>query len=816
MLTTERAWSECRTASRALRRAPSFTILVLGTLSVTLGAVIAVFAIARAVLIRPLPYPDPERLVWLSAAGDSRPAGLFSLPEFLELTSRVRSADVEAYGTLSASLATAGPTIRVQGLRLSGGALSALGARPTRGRLLQAADDSIGAPRVVVLGFGFWRRQFGADPRVVGTTIRLNGERYSVVGILPVFFPMPLRNIDLVVPLSPGLDPRRSLWGSSNFLRLLARERGSAGAGTVAAELNAIGTELRQRLPDVYTSSLAIHLVGMKEFLVGDQRLGLFVLLGCVLLMQAIAFANVGNSFLMRATSTQGEIAVRRALGGSPAQLWLAKSIEPALLCVISLPFGLLIARWAISLSIATAGNRLSRLDETRMDASVVGVAVASLALATLVFSSIALAVVFRAQPAFAMRAAASGAGRGGNLSRFRATLVVAEVAMALVLMSAATSLLGTFVHLQHVDLGFRPDSTFVSRVSLSGTKYPERSDLVLFYERMQKALAAIPGVEAAGMVSVAPFSGVIATETFDVVGRESATARDRPFANYRAISPQYLSTIGARLVAGRMLREDDGETTQPVALVNQTVANRYFAGASPVGKDIWIDDDGVARRRVHIVGVVANLRQVTLDGPATNDVFVPLRQLPKAAIPFVVATSFWSVRTRTQPASFAPTFRRLLNAVDPDAASSGSTSLREYVDDSLAPRRYGVTILVIFVGLSIFLAALGVHGVMRFDVEQRRREIAVRMAFGATTLRIVGWTLRRMLLVAGGGLLLGIVGSLVAGQLIAGLLFGTTPYNPVFLAASSALILVVALVATAVPAVVAARTAPSVVLSSS
>lgn len=206
----------------------------------------------------------------------------------------------------------------------------------------------------------------------------------------------------------------------------------------------------------------------------------------------------------------------------------------------------------------------------------------------------------------------------------------------------------------------------------------------------------------------------------------------------------------------------------------------------------------------------------MTLDGPATNDVFAPLRQLPKAAIPFVVATSFWSVRTRTQPASFAPTFRRLLNAVDPDAASSGSTSLREYVDDSLAPRRYGVTILVIFVGLSIFLAALGVHGVMRFDVEQRRREIAVRMAFGATTLRIVGWTLRRMLLVAGGGLLLGIVGSLVAGQLIAGLLFGTTPYNPVFLAASSALILVVALVATAVPAVVAARTAPSVVLSSS
>jgi putative ABC transport system permease protein len=493
-------------------------------------------------------------------------------------------------------------------------------------RLLQPADDAADAPRVVVLDDAFWQRQFARDPRVVGTAVRLNGESYTVVGVLPRVFPWPLRSVDVIVPLVPDRDPRRHVRTSTNFLRVFGRLERGATPASAERELTGLTQELRRAYPREYARKVGVAVTGLHEQLVGDHRQMLVVLLARVGFMLGIALANVLNLLLVRATARQGEIAIRRALGASQAHVVRRLLAEGTLLAAAGSALGLLLANGIVTGIAGTTWVDLPRLDESRVN--------------------------------------------------IRAVVFVAG------LTAATAAMLRSFVALQRVELGYRPDSVFVARVSLSPQKYRSVADVVRFHDRLSAALEAQPGVVAAGVTSVTPLSGLLAAVPFAIEGQASASG-DRPSANFRAVSPGHLAAIRVALVAGRAFTERDDEASPPVAIVSRALVARFLPNVNPIGQRLLIDDNDTGPRPVAIVGVVRDLRHITLDGPPTHDIFIPLRQIHPDGVGTMANSQFWTVRLAGDPGRYGQRFAAVLREVDGDAATSGMGSMQSYVDAS-------------------------------------------------------------------------------------------------------------------------------------
>ncbi len=805
---------QLRLAARALRRAPLASAFIVATLALCIGTTAGVFSIVYGVLFRGLPYRAPDRLLWISSVRPDRPDAPFSLPEYMDLKERARAVELGAYTSWSATLPTASVSQRLQGMRISAASFDLLGARPSAGRLLRASDDAADAGRVVVVSWAFWQRQLGGAAAAVGQTVRLNGEPHTVVGVLPKYFPLPLRNLDVVVPLAPDRDPLRHLRSSTNFLRLFGRLRDGAEPATAEQELTALTADLRTQFPTEYATKLGVRVTPMQRYLVGDARQTLLVLLGCVALMLAIAFANVLNLLLIRSTTRQGEIAVRRALGASAWHVASQLLAEGALLAGAGAIGGTLLAWWGVALVTRTGPTTIPRLDEVRVDGMVLLFVAALLTLATGGFSLAPLATALRAAPQSALRAAGrTGAGLRGQ-GTLRSGFVVAQVALAVILTATTAALLSSLTRLQRVELGYRPDSVFVARLSLPPLRYPTVADVAGFYQRLHAELMRQPGVVAAGVVSIAPLSGLLSSVPFSVPSRPPVAYREQPSAHYRAISPGYLSAVGARLVSGRPFAESDGGSAPPVALVSRALSERYFGGADPLGQQVLVDDNNTGPRPLTVVGVLENLRHVDLEGPPTLDIYIPLRQVHPDGLRFVTGNQFWTVRVGTPPAAFGAAFLQVLRGVDAEVATSGLGSMASYVDAALAPRRFAVTLLLGVSGIALALSALGVYGVMTYSVTQRRRELGVRLALGAPPRRVVGLVLGQALGLCALGITLGVAGSLLAGRAVAGLLFGIAPNDAGTLIAVSVLIGLVGLAASWIPARRAARVDPVVVLS--
>jgi predicted permease len=805
---------QLRLSARAFRRAPLAPAFIVATLALCIGASTGVFSIVYGVLFRGLPYRAPERLVWISSVRPDRADAPFSLPEFMDLRERARTVDLAAFSSWSATLPTATVAQRLQGMRISAGAFDMLGARPSAGRLLRASDDAPDADRVAVVSYAFWHRQFGGEAAAVGQTVRLNGDPYTVVGVLPRHFPLPLRDLDVVVPLAPDRDPRRFERNSVNFLRLVGRLRGGTTPDAAERELTAITAELRARFPTEYATKLGARVTSMQQYLVGDARQTLLVLLACVALMLAIAFSNVLNLLLIRSTTRQGEIAVRRALGASAWNVASQLLAEGAVLAGVGAIAGTLLAYWGVELVTRIGPANIPRLDEVRVDGAVLLMVAALLALATGLFSLAPLAAALRTPPQSALRAAGrTGAGQRGQ-GRLRGAFIVSQIALAVILTATTAALLQSLTRLERVDLGYRPDSVFVARLSLPPQRYARAVDVAEFYERLHAALARQPGVLAAGVVSVAPLSGLLASVPFSVPSRPPGTYREQPSANFRAISPGYLSAIRARIVAGRGFAESDDASAPAVALVSRALARRHFGGTDPLGQQVLVDDNDRGPRPLTVVGVVQDLRHVDLQGPPTHDIYIPLRQIHRDGVGLVTNNQFWTVRVSTPPPAFGPAFRQALQAVDPEAATSGLSSMSSYVDAALAPRRFAVALLLGVSVIALALAAVGVYGVMAYSVTQRRREIGVRLALGAPPRQVIGLILGQALGLSALGLALGVAGSLLAGRAVAGLLFGIAPNDAWTLVGVSVLTGVVSVAASWIPARRAARLDPVLVLA--
>jgi putative ABC transport system permease protein len=802
--------TELRIALRQSLRQFGFALTVVCTLGVTIGATTAVFSVVNTVLIRALPFAAPERLVWIASVRPDNPRAPFSLPEFMDYRSQSRTlAGVAAYANWNVSLAEDGVTEKLTGARMSANAFDVLGVSAAAGRLLNDSDDRADAPLVVVISHRLWERQFGGNADVVGKTARINGESYLIVGVLPRQFPIPLLDIDAVAALTPDRDPLRHVRNSVNFLRVFGRLNPGISANQAQAELTAICRSLRRQFPVEYARKEAVNVTALQEALVGDFRQSMLLLFGAVVVVLATAAANLMSLALVRANGRRQELSIRIALGGSRLRLARQLTVEAMLLAVVGCGLGWLIASQAIAAVTRWAPASIPRLDEVSPDSTVALFVAAVAVLVTALLTAAPLGVTARIGAADALRLASRGTIGDRWNYRVQNAMVVAEISAALILLLATIVLVQNLIRLREVSLGFTPDRVFQARVAIPPT-YRSTDDVARFYERLSSRLAAAPGVKQVGVISVAPLSGLLLTVPFSVADHPFAE-RDRPSANIRAISPGYPSAVDTRLVHGRLFSEDDRSNTPRVALVSAALADRFMSG-SAVGQRLLINDNSEGPRPLEIVGVVENVRQVGLDLPPALDIYIPLRQIHPDGLQVFRNNQFWMVRTDLDPAAFRATFLAQLRAVDPDAAVSGTGTMRQFLEAWLGPRRFNLGLFVAFALTAVFLALSGVYGLVSYAVSQRRTEIGLRMAIGATERDVYQMVFRQAATLGAAGAAVGLGVTGVARSLMSGMVQDAS-ITPLLAMGMAALLITVVLMAAWLPARRAARIEPTVAL---
>ncbi len=812
-------------AVRGLVRNPSFTLVAVLTLALGIGANTAIFSVVEGVLLAPIPLARPGELVvvWETDRASGTVREPASVPDYLDFTRRSRTlaALSAVMGGRQSLAAQTGEPERVNTLRVTPGYFAMVGARPLLGRGFEPAEgagsETAGAD-VVALGERFWRARFAADRGVIGRTVRLDGRAATVVGVLPEsagfgigtvlgradygnpFAEGEPTEIDVWLPLHP--DPV-ALPRETHPILQLGRLAPGVGIAAAQDELAAIASDLEAAYPE--NDAHGVHLESLSEAVLGPVRPALLVLLGAVALLLLAACVNVANLFLARGTARGRELALRTALGATPGRLAWQFLAESALLTALATAAGLGVAFAGLRLLLALAPADLPRIEAVGIDTRVLA---ATAGLAVVVALAFALVPLAQARSRDLEADLGRAAGGGDGRSRVRGALVVAEVALATLLAIGATLLVHSFWRLSAVDPGFRTEGVLRAEVELPEVRYPR--DFATwpawpahhrFVTAVLGRLEARPDVEAAAVAGANPLAAGF-TNSWAVVGRE-AESRDWPEISMRLVTPGYFATVELPVLEGRGLEAGDDARAPRVALVNRAAERRYFSAGSPVAEQIVLWG-----QRWRIVGVVADEHIHGLDAPAPPAAYLALDQAPTSSATILV-------RTGGDPAALAGPVRRAVAETDPQLAVFDVEPLRATRDHSLAARRFSMTLLAAFAGVALFLAVLGVHGVLSYGVARRAPELGIRMALGASRRRVVGTVVRQGLTLAALGLLLGLPAAAGLGRLIAALLFETTPYDPRLFAGVAAAILGAAALASWLPARRAARADPAAVLRS-
>ncbi|HET7295433.1 MAG TPA: ABC transporter permease [Vicinamibacteria bacterium] len=789
---------QLRLLVRGFRRRPGFALAFVGTLSTAIGVNAAMFGLVNGILLRPLPFRDPDRLYCVYSTGPDRSREPFSIPDFLDYQQRSRLAEaLGASGTWGANLTGDGDPERLLGRWVTPGFFGLLGADPALGRRPLPEEERAGGRRVVLLSHGLWRRRFAADPAVLERTLRLNGESYSVIGVLAPGFVLPGREADLVVPLVLETDARRNARGA-DFMRMIARLGPGVTPAQFQDEFVRIAQSLRQEYAETNAAKTGVSLAGVHAEIVGSVRVLLLTLQGAMALMLAIAAVNLANLVLARVAARAQELALRAAIGAGQSELVRLVVGETVLLAVAGGALGLVVAQFALRVLLALGPAELPRRTQLGFDTSVAllafGLALATGALAGLVPALRAA----RTDPQDALREhTRSGPGRANRVGRL--VLVASEFGLALVLLAGAVLLIQSFLRLSSVDPGWQAPHVLTARLSLPRDRYGNPAALAAFYERLALRLRRLPGVAGAAAASVLPLEDWRATVNFATAGRPLVDGAGAPAAQYRMISEDYFRTLGIPLLKGRGFTAADGPQAAPVAIVNGGLARRFFGEASPIGSTLTIDDGG-RPRSVEIVGVVGDVKHYGLDAPATFDVYVPILQIPQPVAVWLANNMSFAVSTAGEPMLLAEPLRRELRAVDPEVPAASVRSLDDALEASLAARRFALFLLNAFALFALFLAAIGTYAVTAQAVAARTREIGVRTALGASQGQVMGLLLRQSLRPVVVGLASGLVVALVAVRMASSLLYGVSPNDPVTLLTVALTLLAVAVLAIAVP----------------
>jgi predicted permease len=803
--------NDLRYAARALRRRPGFVAVVVLTLALGIGATTALFSVINGVLLRPLAFPEAERLVevrGVSTDGNPERVGASaSYPDYLDYRDQsTRFAHLAAFRTWTTTLTAPGSEpARLQLMLATASYFPTLGVRPLVGRALVPADERPGAAAVAVLGHAFWRQRFGGDPRVVGRAITLDGVPTTVVGVLPPDAKLDRADVQLWQPVVPGdLERVRGVHRYS----LIGRLRPGATPEQATTELRAVARRLELAYP-ADNAKRTVELRPLHESVVGDARPALLVLFGAVTLVLLVGCANLASLFLARGAAREREMAVRAALGAGRPRLMRQWMTESLLLTLSGGVAGLLVAWLGTRALLAFVPRSIPRAAEVTLDLPVLGF---------LLGVSVLTGLAFGALPALQLRRGAGASGLAGALAGGRATagrsrtrlrqgLVVAEMTLATVLVVGAALLLKSFWQLQTTQLPVRTDGVVVTRLLLPETRYDSAAKVVRFYERLRDEVAALPGVRSAAAAYEHPI-GAGWTSSYSIVGQPTPTEGDRPEARVRPVQPGYFRSVGLALRAGRDVSSDDRMDTPGVVVVNEAFARRHFPGASPIGH--VLDREGPwwpgQPTQFTIVGVVADEPYLGVGRDADPATYYAHAQFPMGDMWLVV-------RADGDAAALAPLLRERVWRLDPALPVEEVTPLRALFGSALAEPRFNASLVALFAGAALLLAAVGIYGVLAYTVAQRTREIGVRLALGAGRAQVVRQVVGQGLRVAGAGVVLGAAGALALGRVLGALLQGVSAHDPAVLAGVVLVLAAVAGGAAFLPARRASRIAPTVAL---
>jgi predicted permease len=793
---------------RMLAKTPAFSSAALVTLALAIGANAAIFSVVHAVLLRPLPFTDPNRLVWVWSKRVDRDKAPFNLPDFIDLRDRNRSCEgVAGLAYWSADLTGTGDPERIQGLRVSANLFALLGVDAAAGRTLAVADDRPGAARVVVLTDGLWRRRFGADHSLIGRSLVLDGSPYTVVGVLPPEFLFPIREAEFAAALAPDTDPLRGVRTSVNFLKPVARLKPTVSLEQAQEEMTAVAKELQREYPAANARKAGVKVVPLAEEIVGAFRAALWALFAAVGGVLVIACANLASLVLARGAVRRKEMAIRLAAGATRVRLVRQLLTESLVIGALGGVLGTLLAAQAVRLLVALAPVDLPRLRQVELDGPVLAFTVGLSILSSVLFGIIPALLVSRTNLNEELKAGGRGSSEGKDRRRARTLLVTAEVALALMLLIVAALFGRSFANIQAVHPGFDPDHVLSARISLPPSRYAT-SDSILGYQRQALAgVDALPGVESAGAVSLLPVSGLIAQIPFTIEGRPTPDAQV-PSAQYRLVTEAYFQAMRIPVRRGRPFSEWDMAATSAVIIVNETLARRFFDVQNPVGHRLMLDDTNAAPRTAEIVGVIADVTQLGLDAEPTPDIYVPYSQVPRDQIAWATSNMFWVVRTKGDVLGLAEQVRHELVRADPQLPISGLRTMDQYLASSVAPRRFNVSVLAIFGLAAVLLAATGIYAMLSYSVSLRGHEMAIRAALGAgrrdILILVVGQGIRPAL----AGVVVGMAGALVLSRGLSSLLFGLSPTDPGTFVSVSVGLVAVSLTACIVPGLRATRAA--------
>jgi predicted permease len=803
----EGLYRDLRYALRVLAGSPGVAAVAIIALALGIGANTAIFSVVNAVLLRPLPYPDEDRLVqiWGSTPSQGVPFHNVFYSDALAWGQQSRSFDaVVSCSPGSGNLILGEEPERLAFWRVNAGFFSLFGAKFACGRGFLPAEDAPGAARVMILSYGLWQRRFGSNPNVVGTSVNLDGNLYTVTGILSADFHLIGRTIDAFAPLA--LAGVRNTPGDTT-VSVFACLKPGVTKQQAQTEMSAVGRNLGEQFPNSIGKNPRIW--GLREFVVRDVRLSLFVLLAGVGLVLLIACVNVANLLLSRAAARQREIAVRTSLGASRGRIIRQLLTESGILGLAGGTVGVLLAHLGVRALLALVPERYPLLKDAAIDAPVL--------LFTLV-TSLLTSVLFGLAPAIvssragglpnALKEGTRGSGEGSKQIRLLSLLVVAEVALALILLVGAGLLIRSFLRLNEVKPGFSTRNVLTASINLPQAKYSEAPKRVAFFNDLLLHLQAIPGVQCAGLVSALPLTQYNTGIGLVVEGRPFPRPDEVPIVWFRIADEGYFRTMEIPLMRGRTFNVRDDTNAPPVAIINETMARRFWPNEDPLGKRFTsgLPRSGRPITWITIVGVAGDLRHKNLDQEPDAEVFWPFRQLAPAALSL-------TVRTTTDPTRFAPLLRTTVADLDREQPVSQIRSMEQIFADSIAPRRFSVTLLGIFALVALALAAVGIYGVVSFSVTRRTQEIGVRMALGAQRGNVLRMVVGRALAMAAVGVITGLVGSLALTRIISSLLFGVSSTDPTVFAGVSLLLMAIAGLAGFFPARRASLVDPLVAL---
>ena len=817
----ENTIKDVRYAVRALRRNPGFTSVAVLTLALGIGANTALFSVVNGVLLRPLPYPEPERLVsirniWgenrnlLSAVESVSPAEYFDY--------RDRMTAFESFGVytpLTLSLTGDGEPERLAAAAMSASVFQTLGVVPAAGRVFSATEDVPGV-RVAVLGHGLWQRRFAGSRDIVGRTVLINGTATTVVGVMPEGFRLPEQLSEtspaqLFVPL--GLSRDSVTIRGSHFLSGVARLRRGVTPTQGAADVAAVARRFPIEYPDDYPAKMnfTAGALPLLDSVVGQVRPTLMVLLGAVGFVLLIACANVASLLLSRTESRRREMAVRTALGAGRGRLLRQLLVESVVLSLAGGAIGVLLASVGTKMLVALRPPNIPRLDDIGVDVRVLLFALVASSIVGVLFGLLPAVQATRLDVQSMLREGGRGNSVGGRQGA-RRTLVIAEVAIALVLLVGAGLITRSFVQLMSVDPGYRVDHVLTVPIDLPRARYPDASRVIAFYRELSRRVAALPGVAASGGVAGVPLVAQRGDLGINIEGRPVAPGEQRRRADWQVVTPGYFKAIGMRLIRGRAIEETDLETTPGVVVINETLAKKYWPNDEPIGKRFTLGG-GAGPGMVTVVGVVADVRQSSLSATPEPEMYLAHTQFRFWGGGGILSSLSLVLRTTGEPAASSRTVRREIAALDAQLPVGEFRTMEQVRGESVSQPRFLMFLFSTFSFVALAIAVIGIYGVIAYGVAQRRKEIGIRVALGARPSSVAGMVVRQGMGLAVAGIAVGLVLAFALTRFLAEFLFAVTPTDPMTLAVVAASLGLAALLASFVPARRATLTDPVEVL---